>query len=92
MELRSGSRRENPLPVAGLISSAVHRTFSKRRCLAFLGAPPPNVDSKSLLAVLWPNSWRTGLQFLSVYLATQANTLLCSHYLGLGVTSSYGLT
>lgn len=80
------------LPVAGLISSTVHRSFSKRRCLAFLGAAPATVPSESLLAVLWPNSWRTGLQFLSVYLATRANTLICSHYLGLNVTSSYGLT
>lgn len=80
------------LPVAGLISSTVHRSFSKRRCLAFLGEPPAVTRWESLLPVLWPNSWRTGVQFLSVYLATRANTLICSHFLGLGVTSSYGLT
>ena len=80
------------LPIAGLVSSILHRTLSRRRCLHTLGTPPTVSLSGSLIAVLWPNSWRTGVQFLSVYLATKANTLLCLKFLGLGVTANYGLT
>lgn len=80
------------LPFAGLLSSVLQRWYSRRLCLTFLGTPPPEGATASLIRVLWPNSWRTGLQFLSVYLATQANTLLCYHFLGLGVVASYGLT
>jgi hypothetical protein len=80
------------LPVAGLVSSVLQRGLSRRRCLAELGSMPDNIPKVSLIPVLWPNSWRTGLQFLSVYLATQANTLLCSKVLGVAMTGDYGLT
>ena len=80
------------LPIAGLISSMFQRTLSRRRCLQALGTSPTVRSTRSLMPVLWPNSWRTGVQFLSVYLATKANTLLCSQFLGLAATANYGLT
>ena len=80
------------LPIAGLVSSILQRGLSRRHCLRELGAAPASIPPRSLIPVLWPNSWRTGLQFLSVYLATRANTLLCSSLLGLEVTGDFGLT
>ena len=80
------------MPLAGLIASCVHRFLSRRRCLALLGQRPADVPTASLIPILWPNSWRTGLQFFSVYLATKANTLLCLRFLGLEANGRFGLT
>lgn len=41
---------------------------------------------------MWSNAWRDGLVSISVYLCTQANTLICSYILGLSSTGSYGLS
>ncbi|HAM71783.1 MAG TPA: hypothetical protein DCM86_09085, partial [Verrucomicrobiales bacterium] len=54
------------LPIAGLVSSILQRGLSRRHCLRELGAAPASIPPRSLIPVLWPNSWRTGLQFLSV--------------------------
>ncbi|MBI1842292.1 MAG: hypothetical protein HYR88_15760, partial [Verrucomicrobia bacterium] len=80
------------MPLAGLVSSCVHRGLSRRRCLRHLGKRPDDVPAASLIPILWPNSWRTGLQFFSVYLATKANTLLCLRFLGLEANGRFGLT
>lgn len=48
--------------------------------------------SLSLLQILWPMSWRNGLVGMAGFLNLNANTLICSAYLGLSETASYGLT
>jgi hypothetical protein len=45
-----------------------------------------------LLKVLWPNVWRQGAAALGAYGIIQANTLICSACLGLGVTAMYGFS
>ena len=80
------------LPLAGLVSSVIGRHLSRKRCLALLGPEPQGIPTVSLIPILWPNSWRTGLQFFSVYLATNANTLLCLSFLGLEANARFGLT
>lgn len=45
-----------------------------------------------MLGVLWPNAWRTGIVTVATYCGLQANTLVCSAFLGLKITGSYGLT
>ena len=45
-----------------------------------------------MLQVLWPNAWRTGIVSVAAYCGLQANTLICSAFLGLKITGSYGLT
>lgn len=42
--------------------------------------------------IIWHNAWRLGLVSLGTFLITQSNTLLCSSYLGLEMTASYGIT
>src|SRR5262249_2307815 len=70
------------LPVATLISAFVQRYFVRRRCLVLLKSPPTAHHSdlkelKKMLGVLWPNSWRTGVQLLSGYLTVNVNTTIC---------------
>jgi O-antigen/teichoic acid export membrane protein len=55
-------------------------------------APHSPADVKALVATLWPNSWRLGLQFLSGYFSGYANTLICQAALGLAATAEYGLS
>jgi O-antigen/teichoic acid export membrane protein len=45
-----------------------------------------------MLRLLWPNAWRTGIVSVATFMGLQANTLICSGFLGLKVTASYGLT
>ena len=46
----------------------------------------------SLIKVTLPNAWRTGLTSIGTYLIVYANTLICSRFLGLQETASYGLS
>ena len=50
------------------------------------------ISQKDVLIAIWCNSWRLILVGLGGYLITQANTLLCSAFLGLEITAGYGLT
>ena len=45
-----------------------------------------------LLKTIWPNAWRLALVSLGAFLIVQANTLICSAFLGLKAAASYGLT
>lgn len=83
------------VPVASLVSNCLLRLLSRREALRHLGDRPAGLDLlqvKKLLATLWPNSWRIGLQFLSGYLAGQANTLICLPILGLAASGTYGFS
>lgn len=80
-------------PAAGLVCSLLQRALSRRSCLARLQRVPEAArPQRSLLQLLWPNSWRLGLQFLSTYLATSANMLICTSVLGLAVNAQFGLS
>jgi O-antigen/teichoic acid export membrane protein len=46
----------------------------------------------SVLRVLWPNAWRTAAVGLGAFLVFQANILVCSAFLDLQKTASYGLS
>jgi O-antigen/teichoic acid export membrane protein len=45
-----------------------------------------------MIRLLWPNAWRTGAVVVGMFMVLQANTLICSGFLGLKVTASYGLS
>lgn len=79
-------------PAAGFVSSLLQRQLSRRCCLARLHGAPPEKKEASLLKILWPNSWRVGLQYLSSYLATNANALICLKVFGLAANAQYGLS
>lgn len=78
-----------------LISGLVLRLRGRYHCLFFLGN---RVDLKNgrcdwhLLKILWPMAWRSAGVGVSGFLILNANTLICSAYLGLAETASYGLT
>lgn len=50
---------------------------------------PPNFQ---LIGTLWPTAWRSGLVSLGGFLVISANTLICSAFLDLKQTASYGLS
>lgn len=56
-----------------------------------LSESPAQVDF-NLIKVLWPQSWRTAVVSLGTFLILQSNTLVCSTFLGLDTTASYGLS
>ena len=53
---------------------------------------PQKVDTRKNLVILWPNTWRLGVQFISGYLTVNANTAICLHVLGLAANARYGLS
>jgi len=83
------------VPIASLLSSFLMQLWSRRLVLRHLGTRLGDLDrsqTKALLATLWPNSWRIGLQSLSAYLATNANTLVCQAVFGLAASAEYGFS
>jgi hypothetical protein len=82
------------VPLAGLVGSFLQRQMARRGCLGLLGLRPPAASETggSLLPILWPNSWRVGLQLFSSWLASYANVMICSKVFGLGVNAQYGLS
>ena len=48
-------------------------------------------ELKSLLLKIWYNAKKTGLVSLSAFIITQGNTMICSAFIGLEATASYGL-
>ena len=67
------------VPIGSLVGSAIWRGLARLKCLALLkGQPrPEKIDIKENLRILWPNSWRLGVQFMSGYLTINANTVIC---------------
>ena len=50
------------------------------------------IKNRTIIESIWNNTWRLMAVGLGTYLTTQANTILCSTFLGLEITASYGLT
>jgi O-antigen/teichoic acid export membrane protein len=48
--------------------------------------------SRELLVRLWPTAWRTGIVTLGIYATLNFSTLICTAYLGLKATASFGLS
>ncbi len=83
------------VPAAALVGCVLGRVLSRQACLQALGPAPAaaaDFSEASLLHLLWPNSWRVGLQALSLYLRTYANTAICAAVFGLVATYQYGLS
>ncbi|HVV70683.1 MAG TPA: hypothetical protein VHI52_04150, partial [Verrucomicrobiae bacterium] len=82
------------LPAGSFFGSVAHRFLARRRVLRLLaGHPAPTSPAvREMLVILWPNTWRLGLQFISGYLTVNANTALCLYFLGLSANASYGLS
>lgn len=48
--------------------------------------------SVTMLRTLWPTAWRTGIVTLGLYATINLNTLICSLFLGLKSTASFGVS
>ena len=82
--------------LSGFVTSFLIRWASRRECLRVLPVrQEPSLSGAErwkVLKVLWPNSWRVGVQLLSGYLAANANSLICWHFFGLSTNAQYGLS
>lgn len=82
------------IPIASLAGSIIQRHLARARTLALLKGEPPakGANIKENLRILWPNSWRLGVQFMSGYLIVNANTAICLLVFGLAANAKYGLS
>lgn len=84
------------VPTAGFLTSFITRYYSRRATLKLLPAPvaasPARDEMLSLLRILWPNSWRAGLQISSGYVRNMVSVILCSTVFGLTATGEYSLS
>lgn len=82
------------LPVGSFCGSLLGRLLTRRRCLHLLAghSPPQVANVREYFSILWPNSWRTGVYFISGSVILPANTAICTRVLGLTATAQYGLS
>ncbi len=84
------------VPMAGFLTSFLTRYLTRRATLKLLPAHDATVTSRAeilaLLRILWPNSWRTGLQIGSGHLLSLVSVVLCSTLFGLVANGAYGLS
>ena len=84
------------VPIASLVSSFASRALARKQVVAILAGHPHPVPSRdevsATLRILWPNSWRMALHYLSGYLTSTANAFICLLFLGLAVNATYGLS
>lgn len=79
------------LVIGIFVMGLMERFLGRRTFLRLSGLPSGNFRS-DLIRTLWPNAWRTGLVSLGSFMVMQANTLICSAFLSLSITASYGLS
>lgn len=81
-------------PVASIVGNTLQRYLSRKCCLLFLqeSNAPSNADIRPVFSILWPNSWRAGLQFLSVYIGTSVPALIVAKRIGTSAFSGYGIS
>jgi hypothetical protein len=80
---------------AGLVGSALVRALSRRSCLRLLppaGPRPEMPELISIIRILWPNTWRVGVQLLGNYLTALGISLLCFKMFRLKGNGQYGLS
>ncbi|MBL9138753.1 MAG: hypothetical protein JNK85_22980 [Verrucomicrobiales bacterium] len=84
------------VPLAGLLAGVVLRWGARRqvrRILPDLGASEPG-EVRRVVAALWPNSWRLGLQLASAYAITYGLAWVCMSVdrLGTAIYAEYSLS
>lgn len=53
--------------------------------------PVSKKDTWNVFIIVWHNAWREGVVSIANYVSNQSTTLLCSFYMGLSQTASFGL-
>jgi O-antigen/teichoic acid export membrane protein len=77
--------------IMGLIQRQTGRWIVTKR-LAGDGVRSPGTFRFELLKTMWPNAWRIAMVSTGAFLILQSSTLICSGFLDLKTTASYGLT
>jgi O-antigen/teichoic acid export membrane protein len=83
------------VPIGTLVAYTYQRIMSRREVLRRLGNAPEGARATGtgeLFKILWPNSWRIGVQFLSNYLGGSLSTLIIGAVFGLGICGQFGLS
>jgi hypothetical protein len=82
------------MPLGALVGTVVGRWWAGAKCRQLLAGQPPTekAEAKKLFAILWPNSWRTGVQMVAGYLTANGNTQICNYMFDLSATAQYGLS
>ncbi len=82
------------VPVAGLLSGIVLRWGAGREVRGLLGPriPLPPGALRRLLAVMWPNSWRLGIQYVALYVGATACSFVYVQRFSLEEYQPYGLS
>ncbi len=83
------------LIVATLASGLVARLANRIAFLRLVPLPRSSILRSchwDVVRVLWPNAWRMAVVGLGGYFVSNANTLICSHFLGLKTTAMYGVS
>lgn len=79
------------LVVATIVAGFAERIIGRAVFRNLVPLPRGEFDF-SIIRVLWPNAWRTAAVGLGAFAILQANTLICSAFLDLRTTASYGLS
>lgn len=78
---------------AFLFSGLFLRLLAKRYfCLSIAQEKIRTTNHKGLFKLIWRTAYKSGLVAVGGYLLVNANTLICSKYIGLKATASYGLS
>ena len=82
------------VPIGNFFGVLLQRSLTRRRVHQLLAdhRPTGKAEVRKNLRILWPNTWRLGVQFISGYLTVNANTAICLHVLGLNANAQYGLS
>lgn len=84
------------LSLANLISGLLMRVLSKIYFHRIVGrrklVKNSKISIRPILNIIWPNAKKSGVVTVGAWLITRSTTLLCSSFLGLEVTSQYGLS
>lgn len=85
------------VPVAGLVGGIVLRAGAGREVRGALPAAAVMANASApavsrILRVLWPNSWRLGVQLIAMALSANAYVYLCRREFGLATVGVYGLS
>jgi O-antigen/teichoic acid export membrane protein len=75
----------------GFVMRGLGQRFFKESAGLPQGLPAAHFH-REIFEAVWPNAWRTGVVALGAFLIVQSNTLVCSVYLGLKTTASYGIS
>ncbi|MDX1951809.1 MAG: hypothetical protein SFY81_06470 [Verrucomicrobiota bacterium] len=81
------------VPIATLITSVLQFVLNRYYCREALPLQKiSDGQEKSLLKVVWPTSWRVGLQLFSTYFLNVSLISIVSRYFGLEAAGQYGLS